>query len=327
MACMVSRLCRGWFAFAGALAISVATPSAHADVTAAMVLPETTPPPPPPPPTPLRPKTLFGVPRCTSQQLCWSPSFNRMDWPEVVLTAVAGGVALATNIIHPLNTGWTGGVLFDDDVRKLRLGTIDAQYEARSASDLGLAIMVTYPILVDSLIVAYWYRGSADVGLQMGLIDMEAFAIVGAIEGATNIFTARARPYSAECGVTRPANTADCETDALNRSFFSGHTAMAFTSAALICAHHEALHLFDSGWDHVMCASGFVAASSIGLLRILGDAHYFSDVFVGALVGTTVGLTIPLLHHYGGHGPQSKPPAVRVNLVPTGAGGAIVGTF
>jgi membrane-associated phospholipid phosphatase len=273
--------------------------------------------------------TLFGVPRCTSKQLCWSPNFDRMDWPEVVLTGVASSIALATNIIHPLNTGWTGGILFDNQVRQLRLGSIDAQYEARSASDLGLALMVTYPILVDSLIVAYWYRGSADVGLQMGLIDMEAFAIVGAIEGTTNIFTGRARPYGAECGTTRPANTADCATDALNRSFFSGHTAMSFTSAALICAHHEALHLFDSGWDHVMCAGGFVAASAVGLLRILGDAHYFSDVFVGAVIGTTVGLTVPLLHHYGGHNPMSakRSSSFRVDFVPGLASGSLVGTF
>ena len=64
----------------------------------------------------------------------------------------------------------------------------------RSATDLGLAIMTSYPILVDSLIIAYWYRGSADVALQMALIDAEAFAITGAFEGISNFFSGRARP-------------------------------------------------------------------------------------------------------------------------------------
>jgi membrane-associated phospholipid phosphatase len=38
-----------------------------------------------------------------------------------------------------------------------------------------------------------------------------------------------------------------------------------------------------------------VAAATTGTLRLVGDAHYFSDVFVGAVVGTAVGLGIPLL--------------------------------
>jgi membrane-associated phospholipid phosphatase len=251
-----------------------------------------------------------------------------MDVPEMILTAAAGGVALTTNIIHPLNTGWSGPMLFDEDVRSaLRLQSMDAQLEVRTGTDLGLAVMVSFPYLVDSLMVAYWYRGSADVALQMGLIDTEALAIVGAIEGTTNFLSGRARPYSAECGNGRPSNTTDCATDALNRSFFSGHTAISFTSAALICAHHEALHLFDSAADHVTCAAGFVAASTIGVLRIVGDAHYFSDVFIGAIVGTTVGLGIPLLHHYKGRGPTTTGSNVRVQLVPGFAGATVVGTF
>lgn len=277
------------------------------------------------------PKSLFAPPqqRCTSKQLCWAPSFNRMDIPEMVVTGIAAGIALGTNIAHPLNTGWSGGILFDDQVRKaLRVSSVDTQLEIRSGTDLGLALMVSYPILVDSLIVAYWYRGSADVGLQMALIDAEAFAIVGAIEGTSNFLSGRARPYFSDCGGGLPSNTTACSTDTLNRSFFSGHSAVSFTAAALICAHHEALHLFDSGWDHVACASGFVAAAAIGTMRIMSDAHYFSDVFIGALVGTTVGLTIPLLHHYRRSKPSSATPsAFRLNVVPGFGSAQIVGTF
>ena len=63
----------------------------------------------------------------------------------------------------------------------LRLSSVNAQLEARTVSDLGLALMTTYPILVDAAIVAYWYRGSDDVALQMALIDAEAFAVTGAL--------------------------------------------------------------------------------------------------------------------------------------------------
>jgi membrane-associated phospholipid phosphatase len=252
-----------------------------------------------------------------------------MDVPEMVVTVGAAGITLVTNIVHPLNTGWTGGILFDDQVRSaLRLPTLDAQYEVRTGSDLGLALMMTYPILVDSLIVAYWYRGSPDVALQMGLIDLEAFAITGAIDGTANILAGRARPYSSECGTTIASDAPDCALPSTRyRSFFSGHTALSFTSAALICAHHEALRLFDNFADHLTCAVGFVAATAIGTMRIMGDAHYFSDVFVGAVVGTTVGLTVPLLHHYKGSGPSKSSSAFHVNVVPGFGGAQVVGTF
>jgi hypothetical protein len=189
-----------------------------------------------------------------------------MDVPEMVLTGVAASIALASNILHPLNTGWSGGILFDDQIRSaLRLSSVDAQLEVRTGTDLGLAVMTSYPFLIDSLIVAYWYRGSADVALQMALIDAEAFAITGAIEGTTNFLSGRARPYSSECGSGIPSNTTDCATDTLNRSFFSGHTAVSFTAAALICAHHEELRLFDNAGDHAACIAGFTAATAIGV--------------------------------------------------------------
>jgi len=259
--------------------------------------------------------------------LAWDPSFNRMDAPEMVLTGVAAGIALTTNIVSPLKTGWTGGILFDDQVRSLRLPTLDSRLEVRSGTDVGLALMTTYPILVDSIIVAYWYRGSQDVALQMALIDAEAFAITGALEGTTNFFAGRARPYAADCGSGVPKNTTDCSSNTLYRSFFSGHSAVSFTAAGLICAHHEALHLFESPADHVACATGLLAAATIGTLRIVGDAHYFSDVFVGAVVGTAVGLGVPLLHHYKRADEDSTSSGFALKLVPGLGGAQLMGTF
>jgi membrane-associated phospholipid phosphatase len=250
-----------------------------------------------------------------------------MDTPEMILTGVAAGVAIASYTVHPLKTGWTGGILFDDQVRSLRAATLDQRLEVRSGTDVGLALMTTYPILVDSILVAYWYRGSDDVALQMALIDAEAFAITGALQGTTNFFSGRQRPYASECGTGVPKNTTDCEGDTVNRSFFSGHSAVSFTAAGLICAHHEALHLFESPADHVACATGLLAAATIGTLRIVGDAHYFSDVFVGAVVGTAVGLGVPLLHHYKRADQDSASSGFALRLVPGLGGAQIMGTF
>jgi membrane-associated phospholipid phosphatase len=271
---------------------------------------------------------VAGLPRRhTGKRLMWDPAFNRMDAPEMVVTGVSVGVALAAAIAPPLNTGWKSGILFDDAARKaLRLPSYKARLDARDLSDEGLAILTSFPILVDSMIVAYWYRGSEDVALQMALIDAEAMAVSAALQGAATFLAGRARPYVQDCGGELPAQGIDCQATSRARSFFSGHSTLSFTSAALICAHHERLDLFESAADPITCATGFVAAAAVGTLRVVGDMHYLSDVLTGAAIGTAVGLGIPLLHHYRRTAAPTSA-ALQVELVPAPNGLQMVGVF
>lgn len=72
--------------------------------------------------------------------------------------------------------------------------------------------------------------------------------------------------------------------------------------------------------EPVVWAGGYAIAATTGYLRIAADKHYLSDVVAGAIVGTGVGLAIPLLlHRHLG----SK----RVSIVPAGNGVRIVGQF
>lgn len=66
------------------------------------------------------------------------------------------------------------------------------------------------------------------------------------------------------------------------RSFFSGHTSSAFSSAAVGCV-----------LDKNFCAPGYVLAAATGYLRIAADKHWASDVLMGAIVGTASGKFIP----------------------------------
>jgi hypothetical protein len=268
-----------------------------------------------------------GLPRRhQGKKLEWDPAFNRMDEPEIVLTSIAAAVALTSEIAPPLSTHWEGPILFDTAVRNaLRAPSYQTQLDVRDASDVGLALITTFPILFDSLIVAYWYRGSDDVALQMTLIDAEAMAISAALQGTANFFGGRERPYGSDCGGAIPGASADCTSSNRYRSFFSGHSALSFTSASLICAHHEALDLFESGADLATCISGFVAAGTIATLRVVGDMHYMSDVLSGAIVGTAVGLGIPLLHHYRRAQPDTS--AFTLHFFPTPTGAQLGGTF
>jgi len=278
-----------------------------------------------------------GLPRrFEGKPLVWDPKFDRMDAPEMVVTGASIAVALAAAIAHPLTSVWKGVPSFDSGARNaLRLSSYQARLDARDASDVGLALLTTFPIVVDSMMVAYWYRGSTDVALQMGLIDAETMAVSAALQGAATFLSGRERPYGQDCGTQLQSQSIDCTTPSRYRSFFSGHSTLAFTSAALICAHHEALDLFDTSADPITCATAFVAAAAIGTLRIVGDMHYLSDVLTGAVVGTAVGLGIPLLHHYKkgvvflGQGPKPEPASAsfQVKLVPAPNGMQIVGIF
>jgi len=83
-----------------------------------------------------------------------------------------------------------------------------------------------------------------------------------------------------------------------NLSFFSGHTTMAFaiaTSSATV-ATLRGYRLAPLLWG-----TGLTLAASVGYLRIAADKHYFSDVLIGAIVGSLVGVGMPVLFHSPKH--------------------------
>lgn len=63
-----------------------------------------------------------------------------------------------------------------------------------------------------------------------------------------------------------------------NASFPSGHTATAFTGATLLA--HEYGH--KNVWIPI---AGYAFATATGVMRVLNNRHYVSDVLVGAAVG------------------------------------------
>lgn len=68
-----------------------------------------------------------------------------------------------------------------------------------------------------------------------------------------------------------------------NRSFFSGHTSTAFTSAGILCAMKK------------HCTEALIVAGMTGYLRVAAKKHYLTDVLVGAGVGLYAGKIIPTI--------------------------------
>jgi membrane-associated phospholipid phosphatase len=265
--------------------------------------------------------------RFEGKKLVWDPRYTRVDALQVGTIVVATGIAIGTQLVPPRERERSTGFSFDESARNaLRLDSYDARSRARDASDVTLGVLTMYPYVVDTLMVAYWYRGSADVAQQLFVIDAEAMAITAAIQGSATVIFGRKRPFVRDCGTPGlPNDTIDCTSSTHSRSFFSGHSSQAFVSASLICSHHLELHLYDSVADALTCAAALGAAGATAVLRVMGDMHYLSDVITGSLVGTIVGFGIPWLHHY--RRVSSTPDAVELRLLPTVGGLSLAGAF
>jgi membrane-associated phospholipid phosphatase len=93
-----------------------------------------------------------------------------------------------------------------------------------------------------------------------------------------------------------------------NLSFFSGHTTTAF---ALASASGTVATLRGYRSAALTWVVGGTAAALTGYLRIAADAHWLTDVILGAIVGAGVGFAVP----YAFHRSVSEEPGARTATV------------
>ncbi len=236
-------------------------------------------------------------------QLPIRPITSEEAWISGVASAAVLGAALAP--WPNAQTGWRGGILFDDAARNaMMLHDPNARHTASLVSDGMVLGLTALPVLVDSAIIAWAVRGDPELAARMLLIDLQAHAIAQGVTSIVKHLAGRERPMARGCreDPQRAATDPSCQGSAnpgiAPQSFFSGHTSLAFTSAALMCLHHTELGLLGQAGDAAMCATGLAMAGMVGALRIMSDYHYASDVLVGAGVGLLSGWLVPWLLHY-----------------------------
>lgn len=115
-------------------------------------------------------------------------------------------------------------------------------------------------------------------------------------------------------GRIRPAAWAEGRTAGTdsNRSFYSGHTTLAFTLAASAGTVATIRGYRSAPW---VWAVGMTLAAGVGYLRMAGDAHWLTDVLAGAAVGGAVGFAVPWTLHRPKGG---RAPAVQLLPAPGG---------
>ena len=129
--------------------------------------------------------------------------------------------------------------------------------------------------------VRRWFDDTVPV-LQAGIVT-------GIVNQTFKIIFARRRPFAEFKGVSVQKRAGD-----VNTSFFSGHTALAF---AMATSSGTVASIRDSKSAPALWIGGLVIASATAYLRVGSDAHYFTDVLVGGVIGASIGIAIPLLFH------------------------------
>jgi membrane-associated phospholipid phosphatase len=186
------------------------------------------------------------------------------------------------DLLNPYD-GWVRHRLLWKDTRAAHLASNVALGILEPATQLGLTAFAANQ------------AGSPNYFPMDALLITEATVIAGLLNQVAKFGFARERPFVHF--LPRAPNairelTASPSDD--NLSFFSGHTTIAFalaTSSATI-ATMRGYKLAPLIWG-----TGLAFGSTIGYLRIAADKHYFSDVMTGAIVGSLVGVGIPLLLH------------------------------
>jgi membrane-associated phospholipid phosphatase len=261
----------------------------------------------------------------------WDPRWRKFGVMNYVFTGASiAGSASSSFIPDPVDP-WTKKNELDEWGRRTFSAPSyeDGQW-AQDTSDLLLSLNMAFPLLVDSLVVSYWYRRSPEVAGQTALIAVEAMAFGSMVQGLTAAGAGRERPYGRDCGTKVDADLPECSTNVRYRSYFSGHTTLGFASAGVTCTNHAVHGLFgDPLADGMACGATLTSATAIGLLRIVSQKHYITDVLTGAAVGTMSGLGIPWLLHYGplASVTSDRETSLSWTVVPLDNGLAVAGVF
>jgi len=97
-------------------------------------------------------------------------------------------------------------------------------------------------------------------------------------------------------------------------SFYSGHTANSFAMATAASYLFTRRHP-DSPWVVPLWTFSHGLATLQGYTRVASGYHFWSDVLVGAAVGSAIGLTVPILHEHSIRlAPQPSPGSAGLSV-------------
>lgn len=272
---------------------------------------------------------MLHAPAARAEKFRWPEKYPGIHLGEYI---AIGGLLAANIYIEvgrslPREANWEGPILFDGAARKaFRMHEREDRESLSLISDLTLHIPQFQPIILDAGIAVA--RGSWETAWNIEMMSAMGAGITGVLTRVPLHLLGRDRPDTSEC-----AQNPDYHERCFHgpyASFPSGHTSFAFTGAALSCAHHLKLHLWDSRTaDILTCIAGMSLATTTAVTRLMMDRHWATDVIVGAGVGLASGFGVAYLLHYGPFAVKTK--NVHAAVVPatfdTAIGARAMGLF
>lgn len=229
-------------------------------------------------------------------RLQWRESWNRPAPYDWITTGVLLGATTALYFTRETEDGfWLRQNRFDEfGVNAFAAPTPRGRRVAAILSDITRILALTPPLvdmgIAASVDLTVAGRMSGAWGLSMSSM---AFLATGA-----KYLMRRERPLGRRCEGAQ--DDPYCEDGGRFRSFPSGHTAMAFAGASLTCTFHQRLPIFGNRRaDIAACGTSLAVATLTGVLRMIANRHYISDVLVGALIGILSGWVIPTAMYFG----------------------------
>jgi membrane-associated phospholipid phosphatase len=259
----------------------------------------------------------------------WSNTWRRVQLWEVIdaLALTVGDTEFEDRVPLPSHASWTQPILFDTWARNLLRGrTAAIQSFASTSTDIMYKAGALVPFLVDDYFAAASVHQNADVAWQLTAIDLQSFGVAGLMSLAAEHGVGRMRPYVLSCDAHGQVVDAQghvlqtCGSGNDFRSFYSGHATATATTAGLVCVHHQHLPLFGGGFaDLAPCLLMIGVSAATGVLRLVYDEHWASDVMVGWLDGVLSGYVLPSLLHFGfgSNHPVAEVKTGSLDMVPT----------
>lgn len=194
---------------------------------------------------------------------------------------------------------------------------------ARTYSDIAMVTAVALPFALDLGDVllqrardrpAWKPRHLRGWGRDL-VVLLETFAVNYAATNVVKVAVQRPRPFSYD----PDSSVGDPQEGDARLSFFSGHTSTSFAMAAAYASLFQARHP-GSRWVAPVWVLGLSFASSVAVARVEAGKHFWTDVIVGAVAGTSIGLIVPALHRSKRLGGER----LALRLAPTRRGSLLV---
>jgi membrane-associated phospholipid phosphatase len=223
------------------------------------------------------------------------PALRSLRGIDAILTGSAGALYLGGELVARKGSAPDRAAVaapageingFDRKIRKLAVGrrSLEKRLLLDHLSSTTLMVSLFQPIGMTIASDAP-HKWSRDVP-----VIVEATALTLSVNAFVKHLTHRSRPAAHFCESEHAVYP--CPPDE-RVSFYSGHTSSAF-AAAVAAGTIADFHRFENRkW---IWASGLTFATATGVLRVMSDQHYATDVLTGTAAGGLAGWLIPKLH-------------------------------